>query len=210
MTSLNVKMNLIKLDMVVKDIHHLWSEVPSGYVYPKSILAQSRAYVRSDVKKALFYADKARKAFQSESILATRYNAISDEIDGAGENARVQRNQYLRFTAEGEYGLAGNCMERMTELVRKSERIGTHISVELRSSDTDGCIVTFTNSGEYTVMVSRLTVTKGSEKVRTIPGTTFSIQPKSAREVSVQAVPNIVVTAEYTEHGENHTVSREL
>ncbi len=210
MTSLNVKLDLIRLDMAVKDIHHLWSEVPSDYTYPKSLLAQSRAYVRSDVKKALGYADKARKAFQKEAILATMYNGIADQIEHAGENARVQRNHYLRYISEGDYKAAEDCLEKVSDAVGKSEGIGTHVSVRLESSDDDGCVLSFDNAGEYTVMVNRLVVTKGSDKVKTNPGFTFSIQPKSSRKVTVQAIPEITVTAEYTERGENRSIQKEL
>ena len=210
MASLNVKMDLIRLDMAVKDIHHLWSEVPSDYTYPKSLLAQSRAFVRSDVRKALSFADKARKSFQKESILATQYNSVSDKIENAGENARIHRNRYLRFLSEGDYKSAEECLEKLMKSVGKSEEIGTHVSVELRSSDENGCTLSFFNSGEYTVMVSRLVVTKGSEKVKTVPGTTFSIQPKSSRDVSVKATPGVSVNAEYTEHGENHSIQKDL
>ncbi len=210
MTSLNVKLDLIRLDMAVKDIHHLWSEVPSDYTYPKSLLAQSRAYVRSDVKKALYYADKARKSFQKESILATRYNGIADQVEHAGENARTQKNHYLKFVSEGDYKAAEECLEKVVNAVRKSEGIGTHISVELESSDDKGCILSFTNIGEYTVMVGRLVVTKGSEKIKTTPGNTFSIQPKSSRKITVQATSPITVSAEYTERGENRSIHKEL
>ncbi len=210
MTSINVKLDLIRLDMAVKDIHHLWSEVPSDYTYPKSLLAQSRAYVRSDMKKALYYADKARKSFQKESVLATRYNGIADQVEHAGENARVQRNHYLRYVSEGDYKSAEECLEKVVNAVGRSEGIGTHVTVELESSDDSGCIISFVNTGEYTVMVSRFVVTKGSERIKTVPGTTFSIQPKSSRKVTVQAVPGITVSAEYTERGENRSIQKEL
>ena len=210
MTSLNIKMNLIRLDMAVKDIHHLWSQVPSDYTYPKSILAQSRACVRSDVKKALGYADKARKLFQKESVLATRYNAISDKVEHAGENARVLRNHYLRYISDGDYKNAEETLDKVTEMVGRSEGIGTHVSVELVSSDDNGCVISFNNTGEYTVMVTSLNVTSGSERVRTDPKATFSVQPKSVRKVTVQSPPGITVSAEYTERGENRSIHIEL
>ena len=210
MTSLNIKMNLIRLDMAVKDIHHLWSEVPSDYTYPKSILAQSRAYVRSDVKKALGYADKARKLFQKESVLATRYNTISDKVEHAGENARVLRNHYLKYISDGDYKSAEDALDKVVALVGKSEGIGTHITVELISSDDNGCVIAFNNIGEYTVMVTSLNVTKGSERIKTEPRGTFSVQPKSIRKITVPSTPNIVVSAEYTERGENRSIHVEL
>ena len=210
MTSLNVKMNLIKLDMSVKDIHRIWSEVPSGYVYPKSILAQSRAYVRSDVKKALNYSDKARKLFQKESILATRYNSIADRIEHSGENARIQKDYYLRYVSDGNYKEAEETLDKLVTLVGKSKDIGTHVSLELTSSDENGCIISFNNSSEYTIMVTSLNVTKGSERVETKPKGTFSIQPKSTRKIEVMAAPTITVSADYTEHGENHSIHSEL
>lgn len=210
MTSLNIKMNLIKLDMSVKDIRRIWLEVPSGYVYPKSILAQSRAYVRSDVKKALNYSDKARKVFQKESILATRYNSIAGRIEHSGESARIQRDCYLRQISDGDYKEAEETLNKLVTIVGKSKDIGTHMSLELTSSDEDGCILSFINSSEYTIMVTSLNVTKGSERVETNPKRTFSVQPKSIRKVEVMATPTITVSADYTEHGENHSIHSEL
>lgn len=206
MTSLNIKMDLIRLDMAVKDIHRIWSEVPSDYTFPKSLLAQSRAYVRSDVKKALHYADRARKLFQQESILATRYNSISDRVENSGEDARVQRNHYLKYLSDGDYKNAEECLDKVVSRVGKSEGIGTHVTVELSSSDDNGCVLSFTNTGEYTVMVTSLSVTKGSERINTSPKATFSIQPKSARKVTVSAQPEIEVSMEYTEHNESRSI----
>ena len=211
MTSLNVKMDLIRLDMAVKDIHRIWSEVPSDYTYPKSLLAQSRALVRSDVKKALNYADKARKLFQKESVLATRYNSIADKVENSGENARVQRNHYLKYVSDGDYKNAEETLDKVISMVGKSEGIGTHVTLELISSDENGCVLSFNNTGEYTVMVTTLNVTKGSERVKTNPKATFSVQPKSVRKVTVSSSPpGITVSAEYTEHGENRSIHIEL
>ncbi len=210
MTSLNVKMDLIRLDMAVKDIHRLWSGSPSDYTHPKSYLAQSRAYVRSDVKKALYYADKARKAFQKESVLASRYNAVADMVEYSGEDARVQRNHYLKYVSEGDYRSAEEALEKVVRAVGRSEGIGTHVSVEVLSSDDSGCVVSIRNVSDYTLMVTGLSVTHGSEAVRTDPKATFSVQPKSTRKIAVSAPLPVSVHIEYTEHGENRSLQTEL
>lgn len=210
MTSINVKLNLIRLDMVIKDIHRIWSEVPSSYLYPKSLLAQSRAYVRSDVKKSLSLAGKARKLFQRESILATRYNLVADTIEISGDVARSERNNYLKCIIDGDYVGADASLNRISEQVSRSRGIGAHVSARLTSSDDGGCVFVLDNNGPYTIMVTSLIVTKGSDRVKTVPQATFSIQPNSVREILVPASPEIMVSAEYVEHGETKTIQVSL
>lgn len=206
MTSLNVKMDLIKLDMVVKDIHHIWSQVPSRYAHPKTMLAQSRAYVRSDVKKALNYANSARKLFQAESILATRFNSVSEDIDRAGEPSKTLRNHYLAQIVSGDYEGAEETLDKLISSVEKSEGFGTHLSVEMTSSDDNGCTLSFVNSGDYTILITSLSVSKGPEIAKTDPKPTFSVQPKGTRTVSVPLAAPFTVAADYSECGESHSI----
>lgn len=210
MTDVNVKMDLIKLDMVVKDIYHLWSEVPSSYVFPKAVLAESRSVLRSNVGKSLKLAQKSHKLFQTESAVATRYNLIADDIPKAGEVARHQNALYQQYIAEGKYDQASESVERLISIVSKSDCIDPHISVELISSDGNGCMLLFTNSGDGSISVMNMTVTSGSEKVKTDPRNTFTIPAKASRKVTVSSPSPVHVSLQYIDHGETKSFDMEM
>lgn len=210
MSEINVKMDLIKLDVVIKDIHHMWSEVPSEYIFPKSILAESRAALRTNVKKSLALAQKAHKLFQQESTLATRYNLVSEKIPKAGETARHQNSVYLKSLAEGEYDRAEIALETIIKTVSGSDCVDPHIAAELVSTDDSGCVILFTNQGENSISVMGMNVTHGSEKVKTEPRNTFTISGKGSRKVIVSAPSPIHVTLQYMDKSETKSFDVEL
>ena len=210
MSGISVKMDLIKLDMVVKDIHHIWSEIPSRYIIPKSTLAEARSVFRSNVKKALAVAEKARRQFQKESVIATRYNLIAEQVPEAGETAKRLNNDYNVSISAGEYDKAEGILDSLIPLVSKSLDKESMISMELLSSDDEGCILMVRNGGDYPVSVSAFSVTKGSEKVRTEPRNTFTVQGKSSRKITVSASAPVHVSMQYTERGENRSIDQEV
>ena len=210
MSSISVKMDLIKLDMVIKDIHHIWSEIPSQYIYPKSILAESRSVFRSNVKKALTIAEKARKQFQKESVIATKYNLISEQIPSSGETAKRLNSEYKVSIAEGDYQKSEEILESLIPQVSKSADKGSFLSVELSSSDDAGCVLICRNDSDYMISVASLCVTKGSEKLQTDPKNTFTVQGKSSRMVKVSAPAPVHVSLIYSERGENKSIDLEV
>ena len=210
MTSINVKMDLIKMDMVVKDIGRLWSEIPSKYTYPKGLLAESRAVFRTDVKKALRIAIKARKVFQEESVLATKYNSISEKIPACGDHARFRNTEYLSALVKGDYVTAQAIFDELVGIAERSCQNVTNLTAELVSSDENGCIIQFSNSGDSPISVMSMSVTSGSEKLKTEPRNTFSVQANSVRKLTVSGTPPFHIALQYTERGENRSFESEM
>ncbi len=210
MTSINVKMDLIKMDMVVKDIRRMWSEIPSKYTYPKGLLAESRAVFRTDVKKALRIAIRARKAFQEESVLATMYNSVSEKIPACGDHARFRNTEYLGALVMGDYVAAKEILDELVSISERSCRNVTNLSAGFVSSDENGCVIQFSNSGDSPISVMSMSVTSGSEKLKTEPRNTFSIQANSVRKVTVSGVPPIHIALQYTERGEYRSFDSEM
>ncbi len=210
MTSISVKTDLIKLDMVVKDIHHLWSEIPSPYTHPKAILAESRAVLRSDVKKSLKLAEKARKLFQRESVVATRYNQISLGIQESGESAKRHNIQYMQLLSQGDYQGAEKILDTLVREVSTTGVESGLLTARIVSSGDSVCTVSFANGGDYSLSVTEMSATAASGKVSTEPRNTFTIGPRSSRDVVVHSSPPIHVTARYITHGRSDSLDEEL
>ena len=209
MTKINVKMDLIRMDMVVKDILRIYEEVPSSYLYPKSELANARALIRSDVKKSLKVAQRARKVFQEESVLASRYNSVRDSIAASGESMRTLNNEYLKQVSLGKYDDASKTLDEICSKM-KGSAFDLKVSIILSSFDDGGSMVLIKNPAEFQISITEFAVTKGSEVIRTQPSNTFTVSPKSERNVKVSAVPPFRVAARYTLGGEEHSVTEEL
>ncbi len=210
MSGITVKMDLIKLDMVVKDIHHTWSEVPSQYTVPKAALAEARAIFRSNVKKSLSLAEKSRKMFQRESALATRYNPIAEKCTGGTDPVKRRNTEYLQHIAKGEYAKAEEDLKFLEGVSTTMGPAFESLSVRLNSVDGNGCSVTFSNSNEYQLSVTSMSMSKGSQKLKTNPRNTFTISPKSSRDVLVEAVPPIHISVRYTVRGKEESLDEEL
>lgn len=209
MTTINVKMDLIRMDMVVKDILRIYEGVPSPYLFPKAELAKSRALVRTDVKKALKIARKALTIFQEESVIATRYNAIKDSILLSGETLRIQNNDYLKLVSQGDYDEAGKVLDDLSSKI-KGAYLEYKVTVSLSSSDEAGSVLCVSNQADFHSIVSDFTVTKDSDSVKTDPGHTFTVPPKSERMVKVSALPPFHISARYQIGGEEKSISEDL
>ena len=117
MVKLSLKVQLIDLDLKLKEILRLYQSVPSEYAQGKLILDEVRSLVvDSEIKKACRKADKALASFKKEQIVASEFNRIWGSLGYRNAAIESLRNDYLRAMAIGDYDAAKEIVDKLAEI----------------------------------------------------------------------------------------------
>lgn len=117
MVKLSFKVQLIDLDIKLKEILQLYQSAPSEYAQGKLILDEVRALVAvSDIRKASRKADKALASFRAENTIASEYNRVSGSLGFKNATTEAIKNEYLRALAAGEYDAAKEAVAKLADI----------------------------------------------------------------------------------------------
>ena len=165
MTSENVKLkiSLIKLGILTDDIVRLWEATPSEYISGKMVLAESRSIIRTDIKKALRLAKKAKTEFSKEAIIAVKYNQIKDKIAEGDSNLRNMNVEYKRYLANGDYDNASSCLSKMIDYEPRTKK--DDYILEIASSGGNSTTVSVKNNTSHIVSVESISASSNGNKV---------------------------------------------
>ena len=154
-----LRITLIRMDMLMDDIHRIWSTVPSSYVVPKRRLGEARSVLVSDSKRACRLISKARREIIEESKAAQEYNRFRNIIPQIDDPiVRDLDRRYNGSLEKGDYKTARNIAIKLS---RSDAVIFARHSVTTRLTTLDMTSLTYTienNSVEdITVRVFRVT-----------------------------------------------------
>ncbi|MFA6710862.1 MAG: hypothetical protein WCR83_06035 [Candidatus Methanomethylophilaceae archaeon] len=197
--SFSEKIGLMKLDRMMNDIHRLYSDVPSDYVQTKTELEKARAILYSDTKKASKQIGYALRSMQKESVVASRYNRIAENIRVCGDKVIMESDkEYHEALARGNYKKANTILSRIsTSAVIVNSKHVLQIKMDSHSDSTATFIIFNTDS--CAIMVPFMEIRSSGAILNADPPSPFSVQPNA----------HILIRCECPEHSATLSISLE-
>ena len=180
---MKLKFSLMKLDILMDDIVRIYETTPSEYVSGKKILAEARCLVRTNIKKSLRLAKKAKSEFDKEAVLAVRYNRMKDKIDETDGNLSTMNADYKRCLTNGDFAMATEFLEKMIAYVPRYSK--DDYQLEIASTGDSSTTLSIKNNTNHMVSVESITVSSNGNPVETDCKTPFALRSNATIEFSV-------------------------
>ena len=189
MTMFSFKVQMMRLDLLVSDIRRIHSCIPSEYVQPKksqifggvNILQIAEGGASGGdhtVKKAVKIARKGKDQFLEESIIASEYNIIRDDVTLSKDPEVLSLNEdYIRAMRSGEYRKARRLVERLYSVVAVMN--GHSLFTDHVSSNGKSLTVSISNRGNRNASIMSMKVLCGGDEVECSIHAPFVVHPAS-------------------------------
>jgi len=153
------KILIIKMDVLMNDIHRLWKNIDSPYTLQKRKLSEARSKLYSDTKLAYKLMKKAHAEMIEESLAAQEYNYFKDIIPQI-KDYRVENlnSKYHEELLKGNYKKACEIAKKIS-LSEVIVNTGHSIEVKLEESNKDSITYVVRNESTENIPIRRFVVT---------------------------------------------------
>lgn len=200
-----LRITLIKMDILMADIHRIWSSVQSPYAVPKRKLGEARSILISDPKRAYKLMCKARKDMVEESKAAQEYNHYRAVIPQINDSVvRDLDSRYKDCLEKGDYKAARNVAIKLsrTDAVIRARH---SVTIKLTSSDATSLTYALENNSIQDMTIRILKITDGQMEMESDMRYPFIIRRNTRTEVVFRhdwpVSDTVQVYLEYTDDG---------
>ena len=207
------KMVAIKMDLLMTDIHRIWSSVHSPYTQQKRTLSDARSVLYSNPKRALKLMRRAREDMISESLAAQEYNRYRLMLPQIDDDEVVSLDsKYQDALSNGKYAAARKYAQKLSscDAVRSSAH---SINVHLESQNDTSLTYVLENSSNEDIIVKRFAVCMDQKQLMSDCVYPFPIRRCTQTRVRFDRAglsgASTQVSLEYSENGMIKTVFTE-
>lgn len=190
LTKYKVKTNYIKLDLMVRDIANIHSNVESPYVVPKRYLAEARNDIYVSLKKAVRSMKKAKGLFIEESSIAYEYNRYKEIIEETKDEKLLNMNsRYLKAIHEGDYKTAKQIVLNMSashDVVEPPSRL----KLTTESTNDRSAIIVAENEFDTNLLITNFNILSDETTESDVHGTLL-IQGREKVQIGLRSDTDI-------------------
>ncbi len=165
----NLRLKLLKLDLLLKDIQEICRSVPSDYVLGRSELDDVRAWYRDPTKVSACVrrTKSALKRFRAEAVVAGEYNRAVRNMEFVSATTDHLIKNYRSLLAAGNYREAGELVPMIAESVKGSRvsRVPT-VTGRLVVGSDGAATVSVTNGFGVPVVVKEIAMYAGGSPMQ--------------------------------------------
>lgn len=159
------KLTIIKMDIVMNDIHRIWKSIDSPYVSGRNKLSEARSILYSNPKRAYKLMCKARSDMVEESKAAqvyNRYKKVIPQLHDKEVSDLVKK--YEGALSKGDYKGARKIALKLSDC-KSVCSAKQSLSLKFESQTSEALLYSVENSSNHDVTVKRFTVFIGTEKM---------------------------------------------